>query len=234
MAFKLETDWNCRLLAGFPDQIARSDAAAEALTALLSRSTLRRFLFLPVFDPAQDSVALFQIRANNALKALQSRISSVASLSCAASVALLPRLSEYKELRRLCLPKTDYLAISLPLTPTDWAENELAKLARYAPFRVFLTNVHLLPIFYPPETVDRLLNLPNMAYQFSIQSLENPANDRLFRRLLDRRAPILFGSAVNSLGKAYRFDEAFSVGEARKRFRPFELERLLFNRLENG
>ena len=59
---KVFTDWNCRLLPGFPDQIATPESAAEALAALHEQTGISRFSFLPVFDPESDSVSAFRIR----------------------------------------------------------------------------------------------------------------------------------------------------------------------------
>ena len=227
---KAFTDWNCRLLPGFPDQIATPERAADALAVLHERTGINRFSFLPIFDPESDSVSAFRIRSERSLKALQSLLRFPATLFASASVRLLPDLSEYLDLRQFFLPKTDYLPISLPLAPDEWIENALAELSRHASFRILLTNAHLLPVFYPQPLMERILNLPNLAFQFSFQSLLDPKNDRFLHPLLDRRVPILVGSGVNSIEKAYRLNLIAVVSAVRSRFYPFEADEIFFGK----
>ena len=227
---KVFTDWNCRLLPGFPDQIATPESAADALAALHEQTGINRFSFLPVFDPESDSVSAFRIRSERSSEALQGLLRFPATLMVSAAVRLLPGLSEYLDLHRFFLPKTDYLPVLLPLSPEEWVENALADLSRHAPFRVLLTNAHLLPVFYPQTLIERILNLPNLAFQFSFQSLLDPKNDRFLHPLLDRHVPILLGSGVNSIEKARRLDLKAVVSAVQSRFYPFEADELFFGK----
>ena len=227
---KIYTDWNCRLLPGFSDQIRRPEDAATALELLHERAGISRFSFLPEWNPSFCPATVFRIRLDTALKALQSLLRFPAVLSASASVALQPQLAEWDDLRRFCLPKTDYLAISVPLVPEDWVESEVARFSRHSPFRILLTNAHLLSVFYPKEVLMRLATLPQIAFQFSFQSLSHPDHDEIIRTLLARHAPILLGSGVNSIEKAYGFDLASDRSEAEKRFYPFEIEEIFYGK----
>ena len=225
------TDWNCRLLPGFPDQIGNAQTAAKALQTIHARSDISRFFFLPEFDPASDSATAFRIRLDRALQALKSVLPFSADLQASASVRLIPNLSDYTDLSRFYLPKTDYLPISLPITPEDWVETEIAKLARHAPFRVLLLNAHLLPIFYHEDMVKRILSLPNLACQVSFRSLTDEKTvDLILKPLLRRNVPILLGSGVNSLEKAYQFDFAFYREQAKKRFSSYESDLMFYGK----
>ena len=224
------TDWNCRLLAGFPDQIGNIETAAKALEMIHERASIARFCFLPEFSLSHTSISAFQIRFDAALNALKSLVTFPAVFFGTASVTLLPHFREQIGLRRLCLPKTDYLPISVPLVFEDWVETELAYLSRRAPYRILLTNAHLLSVFYPNDVIQRLLNLPNLAYQFSFRSLSDPKIASMLRLLLDRDAPVLLGSGVNSLEKAARFDFSFYHEQAEKMFSPYETELLFYGK----
>lgn len=225
------TDWNCRLLPGFADQIGNAQTAAKALQTIQERSEISRFFFLPEFDPASDSAAAFRIRLDHALQAIKPVLSFSADLQASASVRLIPNLSDYTDLSCFYLPNTDYLPISLPITPEDWVETEIAKLARYAPFRILLLNAHLLPIFYSKEAVKRILSLPNIACQVSFRSLTDEKTvDLLLKPLLTRKVPIVLGSGVNSLEKAYQFDFPFYRSQAEKRFSQFESDLMFYGK----
>lgn len=225
------TDWNCRLLPGFPDQIGNAETAAKALQTIHERSEISNFFFLPEFDPASDSASAFQIRLDRALQTLMPLLSFSAKLQASASVKLIQNLLDYKNLSCFYLPKTDYLPISLPITPEDWVETEIAKLARHAPFRILLLNVHLLPIFYPKDSVKRILSLPNIACQFSFRSLADEKTvDLLLKPLLRQNVPILLGSGVNSLEKAYQFDFSFYRNQAEKQFSLYESDLMFYGK----
>lgn len=220
------TDWNCRLLPGFSDQIGNARKAAQALTLLHERSGITRFSFFPEFDPVYESVSAFKIRIDQALKALQSLLRFPAVLFASASVRICQKLADYRYLPRFCLPKTDFLPISLPIIPDNWVENEVARLARYAPFRPLLMNAHLLPVFYPSDVLKRIFRLPDIAVQFSFQSLETDKNDRFLHELLARKVPVLLGSGVNSLEKAAMFDFSYIRSQIEARFSPNEIDAL--------
>lgn len=225
---KLITDWNCRLLPGFPDQAARAEDAADALTVLWEDLGVKRFCFFPVFDPETDSIPAFQIRENRALKALQSLFHFPAVFLLSASVRLVPGLAEYRGLNRFLLPKTDYLPVALPLSPDRTTENTLADLARHAPFRLLVTNAHLLPVFYPEPLLERVSRLPGLAFQFSFQALAEPQTGLFRDLLLARRVPILAGSGVRSPEQARRMVTEACFTSLQSRFSPSDLEKMLF------
>ena len=221
-----DTDWNCRLLPGFSDHVGNARNAASALTLLHEHSGISHFSFFPEFDPLCESVSAFKIRIDLALKALQSLLTFPAVLFASASARICPNLAEYRDLRRFCLPKTDFLPISLPIVPENQVENEVARIARYAPFRPLLMNAHLLPIFYPSDVLKRLFRLPGIAVQFSFSSLETDKNDRILHELLARKVPVLLGSGVNSREKAALLDFPYLRSQIEARFSPSEADAL--------
>lgn len=220
-------DWNCKLLPGFPDQTADIETALQAMQILYEQNGINEFAFFPKYDPLFDSQTIFQFRANAALTALQSRLPFMAKLFVRPTVYLRPELPDNVILRRFCIPKTDYLAISLPITPEPDTENQLAGFARHSPYRILLTEAQLLPIFYPKDVLEHIVNLPGIALQISFQSLFSPDFAVFLHKILQRGVPIVMGSGVNSPERAnrIRFDEILKTLE--ENFTPFEVDQIL-------
>lgn len=221
-------DWNCKLLPGFPDQIANMETALQAMQILNERAEITEFAFFPKYDPLSDSQAIFQFRANAALTALQSRLPFSAKLFVRPTVYLRPELPDMAVLRHFCIPKTDYIAFSLPITPEPDTENVLARFVRHSPYRVLLSEAQLLPIFYPVDVLERIVHLPGIALQTSFQSLFLPDFTVFLHKTLQKDVPIVLGSGVNSPERANRlqFDEILQT--LHKNFTEAEEEKLLY------
>lgn len=227
-------DWNCKLLPGFPDQTASVETAVEALQILHDQTGITEFAFFPKYDPATDSQTIFQFHANAALTGLQSRLPFAAKLFVRPTVYLRSEIPENNVLRHFRIPKTNYVAFSLPITANEDTETVLAKFLRHSPYHVLLTDAQLLPIFYPNDVLERIANLPGIALQVSYQSLFLPNFTVFLRKLLQKGVPIVLGSGVNSPERASKisFDE---LSEALKEnFTKSEAERLLNAGLPRG
>ena len=225
------TDWNCKLLPGFPDQISNREAAVQAMQILYERSGINKFAFFPKYDPLTDSPTVFQFRANAALADLQSRLSFSAKLFVRPTVYLRPEMPENNVLRRFCIPKTTYLAVSLPIMVQEDTENTLAKFVRHSPYRVLLTDAQILPIFYPDDMLERIVNLPGIALQASFQSLLLPNFTVFLRKILQKGVPIVFGSGVNSPERAERIPLNDIFKALQENFSKQEEEKLLYGGL---
>lgn len=220
-------DWNCKLLPGFPDQVANIETALQAMQILYEQAGINEFAFFPKYDPASDSPTIFQFRANAALTALQSRLPFTAKLFVRPTVYFRKELPDTAILRHFCIPRTNYLAVSLPITPESDTESLLADFTRHSPYRVLLTEAQLLPIFYPKDVLERIVNLPGIALQTSFQSLFTPDFTVFLHKMLQKGVPIVLGSGVNSPERAnrIRFEEIEQTLE--ENFSQFEKDRLL-------
>ncbi len=220
-------DWNCKLLPGFPDQVANIETALQGMQILYEQNGITEFAFFPKYDPASDVQTVFQFRANAALTALQSRLPFTAKLFVRPTVYLRDELPDAAILRRFCIPKTDYLAVSLPISPRSDTENLLAGLVRHSPYRILLSEAQLLPIFYPQDVLGRIVDLPGIALQISFQSLFSSDFTVFLHKMLQKGVPILLGSGVNSPERANRlhFDEILQTLE--ENFTKTEIDRLL-------
>ena len=224
-------DWNCKLLPGFPDQTANVDTAVQAMQILHEQAGITEIAFFPKYDPLSDAQTIFQFRANAALTGLQRQLPFSAKLFVRPTVYLRPELPELNVLRHFCIPKTKYLAFSLPITAHEDTENILAKFVRHSPFRVLLTDAQLLPIFYPKDVLERIINLPGIALQTSFQSLFLPDFTVFLHKILQKGVPVVLGSGVNSPERANRifFDEILQT--LKENFTPAEAEKLLYGGL---
>ena len=224
-------DWNCKLLPGFPDQIASIEDAIQALEILHTQAEITEFAFFPKYDPLTDSKAYFQLRANAALSNLQSRVSFPAKLFVRPAIYLRPELPDPTVLRHFCIPKTNFLAFSLPITPNQDTENTLARFLRHSPYRVLLLEAQLLPIFYPNDVFNRIMNLPGIALQISYQSLFLPDFAVFLHKMLKKGTPILLGSGVNSPERANRLQYEDVLQTLHDHFTQAETERILYGGL---
>ncbi|MBE6530308.1 MAG: hypothetical protein E7680_06915 [Ruminococcaceae bacterium] len=220
-------DWNCKLLPGFPDQVADIETAVQAMQILHDQTGIAEFAFFPKYDPLSDSQTIFQFHANAALTGLQSRLSFPAKLFVRPTVYLRSELPENNVLRHFRIPKTNYIALSLPITANEDTETVLAKFLRHSPYHVLLTDAQLLPIFYPNDVLERIIDLPGIALQTSFQSLFLPNFTVFLHKILQKGVPVVLGSGVNSPERAGKisFDEILET--LKESFSQPEIEQLL-------
>lgn len=224
-------DWNCRLLPGMFEHVWTAEECLKVLSLLSERTTINRFCFMPDYDCSAESVSVFLIRLQRALDEVQPLLPKNLHVCACGRAALLPGLSQTEHLDRLILPRTDYLPIFLPLTGyRDYMDVELNRLLYHSKFRLLFTSFDHYPVLYPPDMIDRLIRLPNVAYQFNYKSLSNPQMIQTLKVLLQRNAPILFGTSVNCMEKAAFYDFYSYLNSANKEFNEFERDDLFFSR----
>ena len=223
-------DWNCKLLPMMHDLIANPSDAAQALSAL-KKLGISRFCMMPEFDCQQESLSLFLLNRDRALREIHKQMPENAFITSAATLLLTEGCHEVQGLRKLCIPQTNYLPIKLPLSlDVNWLAHEFNQFLYHLPFRLLLMNFDTYSLFYPSEVLDRLLNLPNVAYQFNYRALADPNMRIQLKRLLMRHAPILFGTSVNSVMKAYYYEFSHYIGVAKQHFTEFECDDLFFRK----
>ena len=220
-------DWDCRLLPMTGEWITRPDDTVRSMVLLKEKFGIKRFHMSPRFDPEYESVAAFLLRRDKAMDELRTLIPEGFTVSCGAVSVLTVGLSEQLGLKRLCIPKTNFLPVMLPILDNHQALfTELNRLLYHTPYRVMFYAFDTLLPYYSKEDIARWIELPDAAYCFRYQSLENAEARRTMKRLLARRAPIVFGTGINSYGKAcyYEFDHYMSI--AAEYFPEHERDRL--------
>ena len=222
-------DWDCRLLPMTGELITRPEETIRSLLLLKEKFGFKRFLFTPRFDAEFESVTAFLLRRDRSLKELQALLPDGISVSCGAVSVLTAGLAEQLFLRKLCMPKTNYLPIMLPFYGDKQIISlELNRLLYHSPYRVLFYSFDTALYYYSKADIERWINLPNAAYCFRYQSIEQPEIRCILRRLMERNVPILFGTGLNAYEKAcyYEFDHYIRV--AADHFSEYECD-LLFH-----
>ena len=230
---KVYTDWNCQLLPNMGNLIADPADSAKALQTLWSRFGIRRFYAMPEFDCRAESVSLFLLRRDRSVRSTLEHLDPdiPIRLYAAGAALLVPGLSDVPSLQKLYPPNVPYLPVLFPLSAdVDRIFPELNRMLYHTEHRLLLLSFDLYSLFYPPHIIEQLLRLPNTAYQFSYKCLQKPEWLDVLKKLLYRRAPILFGTSLNSANKACYFDFDGCIRSASAVLSRFELEDLLFNR----
>lgn len=225
---KLLTDWNCHLLPMMGEWIADPQDAREAMIRLHARSGIRHFCMMAEFDCEKESLPCFLLERNRAVRELMQVLPQGVRIITGGYIRLRPGVSEIPDLTHLCLPRTKVLPVLLPwngMTQADALEwNRLLYHSHTHP--MIMETDHFITHF-PPESVDRLLKLEGVVYQFNYLSLINPCIRQSLRVLAKRQATILFGTSVNSPGKAGYYDFRTALLDAEKDFGKAETEALL-------
>ena len=228
------TDWNCGLLPIGLELIGNAQDAASGIKILSERTGMRRFCFLPAFDPQEESLSAFLLKRDRAIRELSGLLPSCFQLIPAArmnlpSDGLLPN---DPKLKKLCIPGTDCLPVTFFLwdDPGE-TENRLAKLVRHSGFSILLPSAERILSTFPQDVSERIFRLPGMVYQFSYSALREEKILKLLDQLLCRKAPVLFGSSVETPAQAARFDLAFELEPARAHFDRLSFERLFYSDL---
>jgi len=226
---RVYTDWNCRLLPMMSDQVTDPRETAEALTLLRDRFGLKRFYMMPEFDCQTESVPMFLLKRERAKQELSSLLPEDVRVDFAATSLLLPNLSKAPMLHKLRIPRTNDLAIRFsPFDDETKVAPELNRMLYHTPYRVLLMAFEQCVSRFSPETVNRLLTVPNVAFQFHFSALEDPIVCKLLHEMVRKNKTVFFGTGIKSLGKAcyYEFDHYVSL--AKNEFSDYERDVLFF------
>lgn len=222
------TDWNCHLLPMMGEWITNAADSLRALRLLHARTGITRFYMTAQFDCQQEALSCFLLQRDRAVRELVRLLPPHLRISAGAYARLRPELSEISGLRKLCIPSTDLLPIQLPWN-AETQESALAlnRLLYHTNVRPLFMEFDHLAVAYPQETVNRLLQLDGVAYQFNLLSLGSPRLRQILCQLSKRHAPILFGTAVNSPGAAAYYDFQSAMANATAAWGKEPLEELL-------
>lgn len=204
---KMLTDWNCHLLPMMGEWIAAPKDAREAMLCLHARTGIRRFCMMAEFDCRKESLPCFLLERDRAMRELREVLPDGVRLLAGGYLRLRPELTELAGLERLCIPKYGLLPVQLPWTaPHQELVSTWNHLLYHVHARILLMDTEHYVTAYPPDTIERILRLDNVVYQFGYLSLGDPQLRRIIRRLYQRGATVLFGTGVNSPGAAAYYD----------------------------
>ena len=223
------TDWDCRLLPMMGDLIADPKDSARSLLLLKEKFGLSRFCMMPEFDCRCDSVAAFLARREKACEEILPLLPRDIQITQGGAALVYPGLSEEAGLRSLLLRGTNALPIRLPLLDSsNEIFRELNRLLYHVSYRILFLSFDAYLDFYAPEDIHRWSELPNVAFQFNYRAMESAKARSLLKTLIDRNAIVLFGTGINSYGKAsyYEFDHYIRLAE--QYFSPYLRDVLFF------
>ncbi len=225
---KLLTDWNCHLLPMMGEWIASPWDAREAILRLHARTGIRRFCMMAEFDCLRESLPCFLLERDRAMRELSRVLPQGVRILAGGYLRLRPGVSETAGLLKLCLPKLDLLPVMLPWNgiPQELAP-EWNRLLYRLPARPMIMEADHFVTALPQEDAERLLRLENTVYQFNYLSLKDPNIRRILRGLIRRNATVLFGTSVNSPGKAGYYEFRAATDSAEADFGKSALEALL-------
>ena len=187
------------------------------------RYSINRFCFMADFDIASSSVSAFRIQKARFTDALTPLLPSSLKINYTAAVHLTPLLSEATELDRLTTTANFLLPLCLPLgSYADWIDTELNHLLYKRRIAPLFLSFDLYAIMYPQDVLERLLRIPNAAYQFNYKAFSSPACVRMISALLQRGATVLFGTLCNSNEKLAHYDLDYFTALAKETLSPTE------------
>jgi hypothetical protein len=225
------TDYHSRLLPMMGEHIASPKDSVACMRLLRERFGISKFYIISDYDCREESVAMFRLRQKHAEEELQALASNEFRIETAGCALVLPDVSKMLGLQKLRLPKTNYLPIRLSLTSdADARLLELNRLLYHFPLRPLFLSFDQYEKTCSNEEVQRLLSIPNAAYQFSYRSLTDPKTCEKLRFLMRKRAPILFGTEISSPNEAAYYELDYYLDCARREFTVFEFETLFFQK----
>ncbi|MBE6589974.1 MAG: hypothetical protein E7643_07325 [Ruminococcaceae bacterium] len=217
------TDWNCKLHTH-----EHHTALSDSLLLMHERFAIKRFCFMTEYDPSTSSLASFRIQRERFLSSLRESLPASFKINYTAAVRLTPHLSEVAELNRLTATADSLLPIVLPLESyTDWMDKELNHLLYKRHMKPLFLSFELYPILYPLDVTERLLRIPDAAYQFNYKAFANPSSARMISTLLQRGATVLLGTASNSVEKLLHYEYDYYLELAKEVLSPSEYSFLM-------
>lgn len=220
-------DFQCNLLPGFSEVIRTPEESSEILLSFYEKFGISYFYMMPAFDACADNSAIFLLRFQKSFDRLNEILPEQIKIFASPSVYLTPEIKTLN-LKPFLIPKTKILPVRLPPIPDH---PEMATALNHV-----LYHTEFIPLFlsfdksqalYPPETIDRMLHLKRVLFQFRYQAFSDGNLRKTIRFLFDNQMPIFFGSDINSLENARFYSFQDYLCEAKKSFSDEEINKLL-------
>ena len=102
-----------------------------------------------------------------------------------------------KNIRELAVSKTNYIFIELPLIEQDHVPLAINKILYQCKLIPIFTEFHTCTALYDLTEVNKLINIKNAAFQFSLKSAVLPNNISHIKRILRNGNTVLIGSSCD-------------------------------------
>ena len=192
------TDIHLHLLPGMDNGPARP-WESERMFDLLYANGVRAAVLTPRFDADRETIDAFLIKRRLSYAKLKEILGEKAhhfGFYLSAEAVLTSGLSSLPSLPSLCIPKTNILPLSLPISDrlTPDIMKELAFLIQKRKLRPLLCHIERPYLFYSEKEFDRLLSLPSSLFQVSAHALSDSRFAFLLFRKISEGKEILLGS----------------------------------------
>ncbi len=226
-------DWNCQLFPSSTNGISSVQDSLDALELLGDRCSLGGFCLTSSYDRLREPISVFLLRQSRLSQLISEASERRINLCLSTQVLLSDGLSLEPGLEKLLLLKSGYLPVSLPISSyEDWIDAELNRLLYQNKLHLLFTSFERYLILYPRDVIEKLLRIPSAAFQFNYKSLCDARVQEVVKRLLDVKALVLFGTALNQVDKIYFYEQDTYLEVAKEVFTPMEYQKLLhMNRL---
>lgn len=222
-------DHNCQLLPSATNGIVTAAACIDALTLLRDQHQFSGFRLTATYDLYREPISVFLLRQSKLVKEISEIAPKTLNISFATQARLYEGLSSENGIELLSFPRHGYLPIFLPLSSCeDWIDLEINRLLYQNGFRLLFMNFELYLILYPDQVIEKLLRIPSAAYQFNYKSLCQGHVCKVIKELLQKKVPVLLGTALNQTDKIYFYEQKTYLEAARLTFSPIEYQQLLY------
>lgn len=192
------TDIHLHLLPGIDNGPARP-WESERMFDLLYANGVRCAVLAPHFDPDIETIEDFLIKRRLSYAKMRENLGEKArhfGFYLSAEVFLRDGLSTLPSLPSLCVPKTNILPLSLPISDKidPNTMRELAAIIQKRKLQPLICHLERHHLFYSEKEFDRLLSLPSTLFQVSAGALEDSKLSFLLFRKLQEGKEIFLGS----------------------------------------
>lgn len=201
-------DWNCHLMPGMREHVTDPNETIQTMQLLLERFAFTHFCFMPEYDCTREPVSVFLLRLFRAKELLKNTVKPKMLVWHFQPCAMLAQnLHLTDNLMKLTTKVGVYLPIHMPIADySDWIDFELNRLLYQRKVKLWFVAFEQCVLLYPPEIIEKLINIQNAIYQFTYKSLINPDIAQVVKKLVKNNKTVLFGSMVDCLERAYQFD----------------------------
>ncbi len=200
------TDIHLHLLPGIDNGPARP-WESERMFDLLYEEGVRAAVLTPHFDPDKEEIEDFLTKRRLSYAKMREVLGKKAhhfAFYLSAEVFLVQGVSSLSALPSLCIPKTNILPLSLPISDhiTPETMKELATIIQKRKLRPLICHIERHHLFCDEKEFDRLLSLPSSLFAVSASALD----DRrlaflLFCKLQEGKEIFLGSNGHNARGR---------------------------------
>lgn len=226
------TDFLCKALP-MPTEGPSDISEAAALLSELHEQNICRMIFAPLYyprsSPGDGSLGVFVRTRNRIFKELKPYLPQGIRYSLSAEIGMFPGCFEDPDIGRLRVENSEYLIVSLPFPVyTDELWKDMNHLVYHRKLKPLLSNFNRYLIAYPECELKKLLKIPDVAFHFSIRSLDDRSTVKYVLSLLSAGKHVVFGTGARCRDR-YDIEMEPHFKLMRRYLSPDDFEYLMFS-----